>query len=652
MNEKLKVIISAEIDKLKQGVQDAKKAMNDFQSDTAKVSKAVDGHIKSMGTAAANGMKTLGTAIAAGGAALLGLAASTQEVQANQAKLVSAFQSAGASAEQASETYVGLYRVLGDDGQATEAAAHLAKLTTNQEDLSTWTTICQGVYATFGDSLPIESLTEAANETAKTGQLTGALTDALNWAGISEEEFQAKLDACNTEAEREALIRETLNGVYDDAAAKYEENAGALMAQQEAQAKLNTNLAGFGKAMAPVLTALMTFASTVLEKVTPVIQELAEKYGPALSEAFAAAGEAVGNAFGFFVDHWEIFAALAGIIAGIAAAIGLYNAVAAVKAAMDALQVTSLTALIAAQWAHVTATAAALAPYLLIVAAIAAVIAIIVLCVTHWDEIKAKVIEVAGKIKDSVKEMGEKVGQLFEALKEKISQVVENIKTAVSNKFQAIKDGIAEKVQAAKETVTNIFEGIKSAIQSKIDAAKNGVSNTFNNIKSTISNTLNSAKSTVFSIFDGIKSGIQSKIDAAKTAVQNAINKIKSFFNFSWSLPKLKMPHISISGKFSINPPSVPKFSISWYKLGGVFDSPNLFGYGNGQIGGLGEDGAEAIVPLEKNTKWLDRIAERLGAGQSAQIVLQVDGKTFAQTAVSTINDLTRQQGRLALNVM
>jgi phage-related minor tail protein len=248
--------------------------------------------------------------------------------------------------------------------------------------------------------------------------------------------------------------------------------------------------------------------------------------------------------------------------------------------------------------------------------------------------------------------MGEKVGQLFEALKEKISQVVENIKTAVSEKFQAIKDGIAEKVQAAKETVTNIFEGIKSAIQSKVDAAKNAISNTFNNIKSTISNTLNAAKSTVTSVFDSIKSNIQSKIDGARSAVQNAINKIKSIMNFSWSLPKLKLPHISISGSFSINPPSVPKFGISWYAKGGVFDNPALFGYGNGQIGGLGEQGAEAIVPLEKNTKWLDRIAERLGAGQSAQIVLQVDGKTFAQTAVSTINDLTRQQGRLALNVM
>jgi hypothetical protein len=104
-------------------------------------------------------------------------------------------------------------------------------MTTNEKELAEWTTICEGVYATFGDSLPIEGLTEAANETAKVGQITGSLADALNWAGVSEDEFNAKLEACNTEAEREALIRETLIGLYDEAAANYEENAAGILAQ-------------------------------------------------------------------------------------------------------------------------------------------------------------------------------------------------------------------------------------------------------------------------------------------------------------------------------------------------------------------------------------------------------------------------------------
>ena len=96
--------------------------------------------------------------------------------------------------------------------------------------------------------MPIEGLTEAANETAKVGDLTGSLADALNWAGVNEEEFQAKLDACNTEAEREALIRETLTGLYKDAADSYEKNAAGILAQNEAQAKMTEAMAKLGEA--------------------------------------------------------------------------------------------------------------------------------------------------------------------------------------------------------------------------------------------------------------------------------------------------------------------------------------------------------------------------------------------------------------------
>ena len=123
-------------------------------------------------------MAVAGAAVAGAAAALLALSASTMEYRTAQAKLNAAFETAGSSAEQAKTTYNDLYRVLGDGDVAVEAANHLAKLTTNQQDLSEWTNICQGVYATFGDSLPIEGLAEAANETAKTGALTGSLADA------------------------------------------------------------------------------------------------------------------------------------------------------------------------------------------------------------------------------------------------------------------------------------------------------------------------------------------------------------------------------------------------------------------------------------------------------------------------------------------
>ena len=161
MLEELKIIIKAETDKFKSNLEEAERQTKSFKEQVAEAGKSIDENISGAGQKISAGLKAAGTALAATGTALLALGASTAEYRNAQAKLTTAFESAGSSAETAKKTYNDLYRVLGDDGVAVEAASHLAKLTTNQEDLSEWTDICQGVYATFGDSLPIESLTEA-----------------------------------------------------------------------------------------------------------------------------------------------------------------------------------------------------------------------------------------------------------------------------------------------------------------------------------------------------------------------------------------------------------------------------------------------------------------------------------------------------------
>lgn len=652
MNEELKIIISAEIDKLKKGVESAQKQVKGFKDQVKKASENVDKTFEKMGAGITNALKTVGTALAGAGAALVALGASTAEYRASQAKLVTAFETAGSTASQAKDTYNDLYRVLGDGDVAVEAAGHLAKLTTEEKALNEWTTICQGVYATFGDSLPIEGLTEAANETAKVGTLTGSLADALNWAGVNEEEFQAKLDACNTESEREALIRETLNGLYTEAAENYEKNNSQVLEQNEANAKLQETTAALGEAIAPVITAFTNFANDALAAVLPYIQELADQYLPLLKNLLTEVSDALAIAFDWISQNKEVLAIMAGIITGIATAIGLYNAVAAVKAAMDALQVTTLWGLVSALVAQAAATIAALAPYIAIVAAIAAVIAIIVLCVKNWDKIKAKVKEVAENIKQKVLEMKDKVVQWFTELKQKITDKVEELKSAAKEKFNQIKTDITDKVRGAKDKAVETFTNMKNSVKEKIDSIKQSVSNTFSNIKNDIANKISLAKTTVVNKFAEIKSSIKSKIDGAKDAVKSAIDKIKGFFDFDWELPKIKLPHFSISGSFSLNPPSIPTFGVQWYQHGGVFDKPTLFTYGDGSIGGLGENGAEAIVPLEK-TKWLDKMADRVAArvGGNTPVVLNVDGKVFAQTTIDTLNAYTRQTGSLPLKL-
>lgn len=220
----------------------------------------------------AGGIAAIGAAAVGAVAGFLSLGESTRETRENFNKLETGFTTAGHSAEDATKTYKELYGVLGDEGQATEAAAHLALLANNQEDLSKWTDIATGVYATFGDSLPIENLTEASNETAKTGKITGGLADALNWAGVSEEEFQAKLDAATSEQERQALITETLNGLYSEQSGKFKELNGDIIAAREADAELTQAMAELGAIAEPIMTSLKQLAADLLKEIKPFIE--------------------------------------------------------------------------------------------------------------------------------------------------------------------------------------------------------------------------------------------------------------------------------------------------------------------------------------------------------------------------------------------
>ena len=275
----------AEMVKVQKELDDTSKKLKSSKVDWESVGDTVG----KVGKAIGAGVAAMGAAIGAAAGAFLGLAESTREARENMGKLEAGFTTAGHSAEDAKNTYTELYGILGDDGQATEAAAHLAQLTNNEQELATWTDIATGVYATFGDSLPIENLTEAANETAKTGQITGGLADALNWAGVSEDEFQSKLDACTSEQERQALITETLNGLYSDAAEAYREVNGDIIEAQKATASLNSAMAALGAIAEPIVTKLKQLAAELLQQITPFVELIGNGLTGALEGAEGAA---------------------------------------------------------------------------------------------------------------------------------------------------------------------------------------------------------------------------------------------------------------------------------------------------------------------------------------------------------------------------
>lgn len=294
MNEELKIIISAVADEAKREIAEVRKEL-DKMKQKAEEAEKVSNTMKSIGKGAAIAVAS----VVALTTAMASLGKSAQEAQKNQAKLIAGFQSAGASAEQAKATYQGLYRFLGDTGKATEASNLLAQLTTDEQQLAEWTQILQGVYATFPDSLPVESLAEAANETAKTGNITGALADALNWAGVSEDAFAASLAACNSEAEREALIRSTLTSLYGNAAALYEQTNASTMAYNESQAQLNQAMADASVYLTPLLTSLANMASTLLQAVGPALQAVCNIL-IVFIEWIATAAKAIASFFGGF----------------------------------------------------------------------------------------------------------------------------------------------------------------------------------------------------------------------------------------------------------------------------------------------------------------------------------------------------------------
>ena len=295
MNEELKIIIKAVSDEAKKNLAGIKDELNGMEKSGVSSGKSIKESMASIKKGAAIAIG----AITALTTAMIALGKRSLEYRESQARLISGFQSVGASAEQASQTYQRLFRFLGKADTANEAANLLAHLTTNEQDLAEWTMILQGVYAKFPDSLPIESLAEAANETARTGTVTGVLADALSWAGSSVNAMNAKLEQTGSLEEREALLRTTLNQLYGNAAVIYEKNNSAMLAYNESQYRLNQALAEATVYIYPLLTAINNLAATVLSVLKPAFETIAAVI-IVFVQWIAAAIKAVGSFFGLF----------------------------------------------------------------------------------------------------------------------------------------------------------------------------------------------------------------------------------------------------------------------------------------------------------------------------------------------------------------
>lgn len=235
---------------------------------------------------------------------------------------------------------------------------------------------------------------------------------------------------------------------------------------------------------------------------------------------------------------------------------------------------------------------------------------------TVWNAIKSFLTPIINAIKSAITTAWNNIksvtSTVFNAIKSVISTVWNAIKSAVTTAVNAVKSVVTSVFNAIKSVATTVWNGIKSAVTSAWNGIKSGVTSAVNSVKSTVSNVFSSIKSTATTVWNNIKNAITKPIEAAKDKIKGIIDTIKGFFsNLKLKFPNIKMPHFKITGKFSLDPPSVPKLGIEWYKNGGIMMAPTIFGVNGNRLMAGGEAGPEAIAPLAKLQGYITNAVEK-----------------------------------------
>lgn len=518
---------TAALNKSETEIKKQSEALENLSDKTKEAGNATDNAgekfkgLKAAGGVAVTAIAAIGTACVAAVTSFLKLAESTRETRENMAKLETSFATAGHSAEDAANTYTELYGILGDEGQATEAAAHLAKLTNNQQELSEWTDICTGVYATFGDSLPIEGLTEAANETAKTGSITGVLADALNWAGVSEDDFQTSLDACTSEQERQALITSTLNGLYSDAAETYKEVNGDVIDAQKATANLNSAMAELGAIAEPIMTSLKTIATDLLSSVMPSIQLMGEGLAGALNGTTGAADSLAEGLTGLISTALEKIVDLVPDL--ISAIVAIVPEVAtAIIAQLPTVISTILDVLIEA---FPQVFEAALELLMALVDAIPDIIQ------TLYVKLPLIISTITGTLLQNLPTLISAAVQLWmglvSAIPQMIPQLVAEIPTIISNIVDGLAAGAADMANVGKDLIRGLWNGINDMvgwIGEKIQGFGASILSSLKSFFGIASPSKVMANVVGKNLALGIGQGFEDNIDGVNDEIQKAMN--------------------------------------------------------------------------------------------------------------------------------
>lgn len=420
---------------------------------TRKVVAFKNKSLTALGDFAEKGVKATGAAVAGLTAAFVALDGATEEYRVAQGKLNAGFQTARFSADVARKSYRNFYAILGDTDTATEASQLLANMTKNEEAVTKWTRIAAGVHGTFGDSLPIEGLVESANETARTGKVTGVFADALNWVGIMEDDFNAKLEQTTDVSKRNRLIMDTLSTTYDKAADSFYANNQQVINARRNHATLDETLAKVGDTSSKVKNQLWVLAGAAEDgsirsgSALDWVQQKAEAFGAwvegldlsalkqQFDENFAQGLQRAGDTMDWCREHAD------GLKTGVkllAVAFGLVKlaqfnqSVAGGASALLGMgkTVLTMTGVLGGQTAATGAATAAQTglnaamsanPVGAVILLIEGAIAVGVLLYKNWDTVKAKAGEVWTSIKTAFGGIRDSITGAFSAAKDKVA---------------------------------------------------------------------------------------------------------------------------------------------------------------------------------------------------------------------------------------
>ncbi|WP_417183885.1 hypothetical protein [Agathobaculum sp.] len=486
---------------------------------TRKVIAFKNKSLTALGDFAKKGVKAAGAAVAGMTAAFIALDGATEEYRVAQGKLNAGFQAAGFSADVARKSYRNFYAILGDTDTATEASQLLANMAKNEEEVTKWTRIAAGVHGTFGDSLPIEGLVESANETARTGKVTGVFADALNWVGIMEDDFNAKLEKTTDVSKRNQLIMDTLSKTYDKAADSFYANNQQVINARRNHATLDEMLAKVGDTSSKLKSQLWVLAGAAEDgsirsgSALDWVQKKADALTDWLSTLdlsnlkkqfdakFAQTLQKAGDAVQWCRDNSDTLIATLKVLAGMWAVkkvldfnSGLTNSISTIGGAVTAL--LTMTGVLGGQAAATgTATVAqtglntamAANPIGAVILAIEALIAVGVLLYKNWNTIKAGAQSLWNKFKD----VSIRIGNAFSGAFNKVKNAAKTALEWVGDKLSWLNDKIE-----SIPILGSLYKGAKGVLGDAIEWVDNATTGNRSGTSTGTTQTKTSSKTT------------------------------------------------------------------------------------------------------------------------------------------------------------